>query len=130
LELHCAVLPLLLPLLGLPSCWWLASEPCSHSHDTLQYAVAKPALHCPATGGLKNELGSGEAKGNIVMEGPNSFGVPPMRQAGSILRRQVAEVCCAALVEPAAAEQVVEIIAQPAAPAASMAELFRKVAGK
>lgn len=64
------------------------------------------------------------------MEGPNTFGVPPMRQAGSILRRQVAEVCCAALVEPAAAEQVVEIIAQPAAPAASMAELFRKVAGK
>jgi uncharacterized protein YbjT (DUF2867 family) len=80
----------------------------------------------PPAGGLKNELRSGEAKGGVVMAGPNTYGVPPGRRAGSILRRQVAEVCAAALVEPAAADQVVEVVAEPGAPLMSMAELFGK----
>jgi hypothetical protein len=87
-------------------------------------------LPAPHAGGLKNELRAGEAKGNVVMAGPNTYGVPPMRQAGSILRRQVAEVCAAALVEPAAVDRVVEIIAEPSAPALSMGELFGTVAGR
>jgi hypothetical protein len=40
-------------------------------------------------GGLKSKLGSGEAAGNIVMEGPDSFGFPPLKRSGAILRSQV-----------------------------------------
>ena len=40
---------------------------------------------------------------------------------------QVAEVCVAALVEPSAANKVVEVIAEQGAPAKSLAELFAGV---
>ncbi|KAG1668854.1 hypothetical protein FOA52_004949 [Chlamydomonas sp. UWO 241] len=80
-------------------------------------------------GGLKSELKQGEAEGVIVMKGPGFYGVPPILPrsnavpAGSILRRQVAEVCVAALVEPAASGKVVEIIASINANPTPLADL-------
>jgi hypothetical protein len=61
------------------------------------------------TGGLKSKLESGETAGRIVMKGANTYGVPPLKEAGSILRRQVAELCVAALYEPGASNKIVEV---------------------
>ncbi len=48
---------------------------------------------CGCAGGLKYKLKDGEEAGNIVMEAPGFFGVPPappsQQSAGSILRKQV-----------------------------------------
>lgn len=86
----------------------------------VDYTIVRP-------GGLKNALRQGESKGNIVMEGANTLGTPPAKKSGSILRSQVAEVCIEALVEPAASNKVVEIIAEPNAPAKTISELFASV---
>jgi len=75
----------------------------------LDYTVVRP-------GGLKSELKEGEVAGNVVMKPPGYYGVPPRGKAGSVLRRQVAEVCVAALYEPAASNSVVEVIAETSAP--------------
>ncbi|KAJ9530412.1 hypothetical protein QJQ45_000786 [Haematococcus lacustris] len=88
----------------------------------LDYTIIRP-------GGLKNQLRAGEVAGNVVARGPGFYGVPPRGQAGSILRRQVAEVCVAALSEPAAANKVVEVIATPDAPALTYAQLFATCLG-
>mmetsp|Transcript_40238 Transcript_40238/g.89334 ORF Transcript_40238/g.89334 Transcript_40238/m.89334 type:complete len:288 (-) Transcript_40238:715-1578(-) len=90
----------------------------------IDYTIVRP-------GGLLSELRNGAVEGNVVMQGPGYYGVPPARPpavtAGSILRKQVAEVCVAALVEPSASNKVVEIIAKPDAPALSFKELYEGV---
>lgn len=91
----------------------------------IDYTIVRP-------GGLKSKLRDNETSaGNIVMKGPGSFDIrptmPPTMEIGSILRKQVAEVCVAALVEPAASNKVVEVIARGEAPERSMAELFESV---
>uniref|UniRef100_A0A383VB59 NAD(P)-binding domain-containing protein n=1 Tax=Tetradesmus obliquus TaxID=3088 RepID=A0A383VB59_TETOB len=86
----------------------------------LSYTIVRP-------GGLKSKLGDGEVAGSIVMEGPDSFGFPPMRRSGAILRSQVADVCVEALVCPAAADKVVEVIAVESAPERSLQQLFESV---
>jgi hypothetical protein len=48
----------------------------------LEFTVVRP-------GGLKSELRSGEAAGEVVMKGAGTYGFPPMRKSGSILRSQV-----------------------------------------
>ena len=52
---------------------------------------------------------------------------PPQRGLLCSCTVQVAEVCVAALVEPAAANKVVEVIAESGAPARTMLELFTAV---
>lgn len=47
---------------------------------------------------------------------------------GSIPRRQVAQVCVEALFQPSARNQIVEVIAEAAAPAKAVEELFTSVA--
>lgn len=88
----------------------------------LNYTIVRP-------GGLKNTLAAGETAGAIVMEGPGYFTFSKLASlpSRSILRSQVAEVCAAALMEPAAANKVVEIIAQQNAPAKTYKELFEGV---
>ena len=44
---------------------------------------------CWLLGGLQNELPDRQREGGIVMAGPDTFGLPPRRRPGSILRRQV-----------------------------------------
>eukprot|EP00898_Chlorokybus_atmophyticus_P007458 jgi/Chlat1/7713/Chrsp66S00565 len=80
----------------------------------LSYTIVRP-------GGLKDELRPGEQKGNIVMRRADTlFG-------GGILRSQVAEVCVEALMQPAAANKIVEIIASTSEPATPIEELFARV---
>ncbi|EFJ41522.1 hypothetical protein VOLCADRAFT_107678 [Volvox carteri f. nagariensis] len=86
----------------------------------LTYTIVRP-------GGLKTKLGQGEVAGNIVMGAPGTFGIPPAKKSGSILRSQVADVCVAALTEPAAANKVVEVIAEKDAPSKPLGELFAGV---
>ncbi|PNH07301.1 hypothetical protein TSOC_006254, partial [Tetrabaena socialis] len=86
----------------------------------LSYTIVRP-------GGLKTKLREGEVAGSIVVGGPGTWGVPPLKKSGSILRSQVAEVCVAALLEPAAENKVVEVIAEKDAPVKTMAELFSGV---
>lgn len=50
----------------------------------IPYTIVRP-------GGLKTVLKSGEAQGNIVMGGPGTFGVPPTKKSGAILRSQVGQ---------------------------------------
>jgi hypothetical protein len=48
----------------------------------IPYTIVRP-------GGLLDAPRPGQAAGQIVMEGPNTFGLPPKRTPGSILRSQV-----------------------------------------
>ena len=48
----------------------------------LDYTIVRP-------GGLKDEPRGNEMPGRIVMGGPDTFGLPPRKGSGSILRRQV-----------------------------------------
>lgn len=86
----------------------------------LDYTIVRP-------GGLKTQLRQGESQSQIVMEGPNAFGFPPLKRSGSILRSQVAEVCVESLLEPDASGKVVEIIADPEAPSLSLSALFNSI---
>ena len=87
------------------------------------------ALHTSThAGGLLNAPREGQGAGQVVMAGPDAYGLPPRKQPGSILRTQVAECCIAALVDPAASGKVVEIIAeQSSAAQAPYTELFASV---
>ena len=80
---------------------------------------------------MKSELKDNEEAGSIIMEGPGYYGVPPAKPgqetAGSILRKQVAELCVAAIVEPTASNKVVEVIAKKGGPERSFADLFQSV---
>ena len=87
----------------------------------MTYTIVRP-------GGLLDEPKDGAAStGNVVMKGANAFGLPPRESPGSILREQVAQVCVAALTEPAAVNKVVEIIAKEDAPPLSFTQLFEGV---
>jgi uncharacterized protein YbjT (DUF2867 family) len=77
----------------------------------LTYTIVRP-------GGLKNEDNSDA----IVMSRADSL------FEGSIPRQKVAQVCVEALFEPASRNKIVEIVAQPTAPAKSLNELFSQVA--
>lgn len=83
----------------------------------IDYTIVRP-------GGLQND---GEPR-PVVMERENTFGLPPARrQAGSILRAQVADLCVEALVTPAASNKIVEVIAVQGEPEKSAEELYAAV---
>jgi len=83
----------------------------------LDYTIVRP-------GGLKNDGG----KLPVVMERENTFGLPPARrQAGSILRSQVADLCVEALVIPASSNKIVEVIAVDGEPERLPEELYAAV---
>ena len=46
------------------------------------------AVPCDS-GGLQDQPRDNQREGGIIMAGPDSFGLPPRRMPGSILRRQV-----------------------------------------
>ncbi|GAX80019.1 hypothetical protein CEUSTIGMA_g7458.t1 [Chlamydomonas eustigma] len=90
----------------------------------LDYTIVRP-------GGLKDSVKDGGRPGAIVMRGPGFYGVNPLNRmaepAGAILRKQVAEVCVAALTEADAQHKVVEIVAKEEAVERSYADLFKSV---
>ncbi|GAB4821333.1 hypothetical protein N2152v2_008379 [Parachlorella kessleri] len=89
----------------------------------LDYTIVRP-------GGLLNEPRSGQRVGGVEMGGPDTYGLPPRKMPGSILRKQVqrvADCCVEALVEEAASGKVVEIVAKPELPNRPYTELFSSV---
>eukprot|EP00238_Polyblepharides_amylifera_P006301 CAMPEP_0196579088 /NCGR_PEP_ID=MMETSP1081-20130531/17634_1 /TAXON_ID=36882 /ORGANISM="Pyramimonas amylifera, Strain CCMP720" /LENGTH=277 /DNA_ID=CAMNT_0041898547 /DNA_START=348 /DNA_END=1181 /DNA_ORIENTATION=+ len=86
----------------------------------LTYTIVRP-------GGLLDSPREGSTAGNIIMKGPNTYGTPPRKNAGTILREQVADVCVTSLVEPAAENMVVEIIARKDAAKKSIPALFSEL---
>jgi uncharacterized protein YbjT (DUF2867 family) len=75
----------------------------------LTYTIVRP-------GGLKNE----DNTDSIVMQGADTL------FDGSIPRQKVAQVSVEALLEPAARNKIVEIVAKPEAASKSFAELFQQ----
>ncbi|QLE55052.1 SDR family oxidoreductase [Nostoc sp. TCL26-01] len=75
----------------------------------LTYTIVRP-------GGLKNDDNSDA----IVMQGVDTL------FEGSIPRQKVAQVCVAALFEPAARNKIVEIVAKPEATSKTFIELFQQ----
>lgn len=112
------------PLFPLNLYWgvlfWKKQGEVALQRSGLDYTIVRP-------GGLLNEPRSGQKAGNVVMGGPDAYGLPPRKQPGSILRSQVAEVCVSALVDPAASRKLVEIIAEQSAAPLALSELFASV---
>ncbi len=75
----------------------------------LTYTIVRP-------GGLKNE----DNTDFIVMQGADTL------FEGSLPRQKVAQVCVEALLQPAARNKVVEIVAKPEAASKSFTELFQQ----
>ncbi|MFN6513270.1 MAG: NAD(P)H-binding protein [Nostoc sp. CreGUA01] len=75
----------------------------------LTYTIVRP-------GGLKNE----DNTDSIVMQGADTL------FEGSLPRQKVAQVCVEALLQPAARNKVVEIVAKPEAASKSFTELFQQ----
>ena len=93
----------------------------------LKYTIVRP-------GGLRDkpkEDGKvgGKVGGNIVMKGPNSYGLPPKDPPGSILREQVADVCVNSLIESEADNKIVEIVAEEKASELTFSQLFASLEG-
>lgn len=70
-----------------PSCvlqvlFWKKRAEEAIQRSGLDYTIVRP-------GGLTDEPRGREGPGRIVMAGPDTFGLPPRKSAGSILRRQV-----------------------------------------
>lgn len=87
----------------------------------LPFTVVRP-------GGLKSRLRPGEGDaGRVVMAPAGTYGFPPLKKSGSILRSQVADVCVEALVCDAAANKVVEVIAETGVAPPPLPELFAAV---
>lgn len=75
----------------------------------LTYTIVRP-------GGLKNE----DNADAVIMQGADTL------FEGSLPRQKVAQVCVAALFEPAAHNKIVEIVAKPEASPKSFGELFQQ----
>jgi uncharacterized protein YbjT (DUF2867 family) len=97
--------------------FWKKQAEAALQRSGLPYTIIRP-------GGLKD---SGPP-GGIVLGGPGTWGVPPLKVAGSILRSQVADLVVAALAAPeASAGKVVEAIAKEDAPARPATQLLAEV---
>lgn len=101
--------------------FWKKQGELAVQRSGLTYTIVRP-------GGLLNEPRSGQAEGAAVLGLPGTYGLPPRRTPGSVLRRVVADACVEALVEPAAADKVVELVSESGAPKRPFAELFASVA--
>lgn len=88
--------------------------------SNIDYTILRP-------GGLLNQERNGAGPSNPVVGSANTFGLPPRKLPGSILRSKVAEACIAALVEPEASNKVIEVISQKDAPSKSWKELFASI---
>ncbi|GFR44074.1 hypothetical protein Agub_g5234 [Astrephomene gubernaculifera] len=65
--------------------FWKKRAEAELQRSGLPYTIVRP-------GGLKSKLKQGESAGSIVMAAPGTFGFPPGKKSGSILRSQVGPV--------------------------------------
>jgi len=97
--------------------FWKKQAEAALQRSGLPYTIIRP-------GGLRDA----GAAGGIVLGGPGTWGVPPLRSAGSILRSQVADLVVGALANPGvSAGKVVEAIAKDDAPSRPVGQLFSEV---
>jgi len=112
------------PLFPLNAFWgvlfWKKQGELAVQRSGLDYTIIRP-------GGLLNAPRTGKGEAHVVVAGPDSFGLPPRRMPGSVLRSQVAEGCVAALVEPAATNKILEVVSEVGATSRPWAELFASV---
>jgi uncharacterized protein YbjT (DUF2867 family) len=87
--------------------WWKKQAENYLQQSGLTYTIVRP-------GGLKSE----DNTDKILMSSADTL------FEGSIPRQKVAQVCVAALSQPAAKNKIVEIVAKPDAPAKNWEELF------
>ena len=87
--------------------WWKKQAENYLQQSGLTYTIVRP-------GGLKNE----DNQDRIVMSSADTL------FEGSIPRQKVAQVCVESLSSPAANNKIVEIVAQPEAPAKTWEQLF------
>lgn len=90
--------------------WWKKQAEDYIAESGLTYTIVRP-------GGLKSENNND----NIVMSAADTL------FDGSIPRQKVAQVCVESLLQPAAKNKIVEIVAQPNAEAKSWEQLFSAV---
>ena len=93
--------------------------------SNIDYTIIRP-------GGLLNEERQGNNAAtskpkNVVVGGADTFGLPPRKAPGSILRSKVAEACIAALIEPSASNKTIEMISEQGAPYKPWNELFDQI---
>jgi len=88
--------------------------------SSIQYTIVRP-------GGLTDEPRAGSLPGAIRMDGPDAYGLPPRKSPGSILRSQVAQVAVSALVEEAAFNKTVEIVAEENQSDIPIPQLFQSI---
>jgi uncharacterized protein YbjT (DUF2867 family) len=91
--------------------WWKKQAEEFLQRSGLTYTIVRP-------GGLKNE----DSEASIIMEKADTL------FEGSIPRTKVAQVCVEALFQPAARNQIVEIVARLEEPSKPLADLFESVA--
>jgi uncharacterized protein YbjT (DUF2867 family) len=102
------------PLFPLNLLWgvliWKKQGELALQKSGLDYCIIRP-------GGLQNDKDSSKTGSNsnnnmVISKPPDSYGLPPRQRPGSIRRSQVAAICIAALVEPSASRQVIEVITE------------------
>lgn len=100
---------------------WKKQAELALARSGLEFTVVRP-------GGLKSALRQGETSpGSVVMAGAGTYGFPPLKKSGSILRSQVADVCVEALVAPGAINKVVEVISETSAAPQPLEQLFESI---
>lgn len=100
--------------------FWKKQGELAVQRSGLDYTILRP-------GGLVTESQSGRGEGGLMAGPPDTFGLPPRRRPGSILRSLVAEGCIAALVTPEARCKIVEVIQSKEEPNRPWAEVFASV---
>ena len=101
--------------------FWKKQAELAVQRSGMDYTIIRP-------GGLLNEVkAGGRGDGGVIAASADSFGLPPRRRPGSILRSEVAEGCVVALVAPEASNKVVEVITEGDAPRRPWSEVFASV---
>jgi uncharacterized protein YbjT (DUF2867 family) len=97
--------------------WWKKQGELAVQRSGLNYTIIRP-------GGLLNEARNGKGEGGLTVGGADTFGLPPRRGPGSVLRSEVAAGCIAALVTPESNGKIIEVIQEQGAPKRAWTELF------
>lgn len=100
--------------------FWKKQGELALQRSGIDYTILRP-------GGLVTEPSAGRGEGGLIVGPPDTFGLPPRRTPGSVLRTAIAEGCIAALVEPDASCKVLEVIQKKEEPNLPWAQLFASI---
>lgn len=100
--------------------FWKKQGELALQRSDIDYTIIRP-------GGLLNEVRGSRGEGGVVAGNADTFGLPPRRAPGSILRTKVAEGCVSALVEESARNKVIEVVQESGAMNRPWSQLFASV---